>query len=249
MRDDIQGWRPVFRQIKDWCWYKDIVTKSVFIHILISVNTKDKKWHGITIKKGQMLTSRSHLADEVGVSVQNVRTALTNLQNTGEITCETTNRYTLITLVNDSVYDVRSSETNQQTNQVSNQDINQPTNQVPTSSQPTANQQPTTTKNNKDIKDKDIETLNLNNINNNNTHAHARTHEDDVFPKRTLPDELKGDMEQYMIICGQHGGEISAKSYQRSVFTLTALGHGDVGKMRKILRTAIDNRDKYLRPL
>lgn len=170
MRDDLQGFRPVFRQIKDWCWYKDLVTKSVFIHILLSVNTRDKKWHGILIRKGQMITSRSHLAEEVGVSVQNVRTALNNLQNTGEITCETTNRYTLITLVNDSVYDIKTNKVNQQTNQVTNQEPNQ----LPTSSQPAGNQQPTTTKRYKDINNKDIDYKSLNELNNNNARTHAR---------------------------------------------------------------------------
>lgn len=168
MRDDLQGWRPVFRQIKDWCWYKDLVTKSVFMHILLSVNTTDKNWKGITIKKGQMLTSRSKLADEIGISVQNVRTALANLQSTQEITCETTNRYTLITLVNDSVYDIKGERSNQQSNQVTNQ---QPNHQV-TSSQPAGNQQVTTTKNNKSINNNNIN--NINKYINNNINARAR---------------------------------------------------------------------------
>ena len=56
-------------------------------------NHEDQKWEGVTIKRGQRVTSYQHLADETGLTYQKVRTALNNLKSTGEITSKSTNNY------------------------------------------------------------------------------------------------------------------------------------------------------------
>ena len=56
------GYIKLFRQFSDWEWYKDINTKCLFLHCLISANFKDAKWQGIVVKRGQFITSLAHLA-------------------------------------------------------------------------------------------------------------------------------------------------------------------------------------------
>ena len=92
------GFITLQRKIIKWEWYDDIPTCRLFIHLLLVANHEDREWHGITIKRGQKLTSYEKLAKETKLSVQNVRTAISHLKSTGEITCKTTHRYTLVTV-------------------------------------------------------------------------------------------------------------------------------------------------------
>lgn len=96
----LNGFIKVHRQMVQWGWYKDPVVKVLFLHFLLTANFKDMEWMGRTIKSGQLVTSNNHLAEDLGLSVQQVRTALKKLKKTGEITSESTNKYTVITLVN-----------------------------------------------------------------------------------------------------------------------------------------------------
>lgn len=122
-----KGWIKLFRKFREWEWYQDSNTKDLFLEILLTANTVDKKWHGIEIKRGQLLTSRIKLSNILGISEQSVRTSLTKLKSTNEITIKSTNRYTLITVNKFNDYQ-------QLTNKLTN-------------NQPTTNQQLTTTKN------------------------------------------------------------------------------------------------------
>ena len=51
-------------------------------------------------------TSSAPLAEELGFSVKQIRTALNKLKSTGEVASESTNRYTIITVVNWEKYQV-----------------------------------------------------------------------------------------------------------------------------------------------
>jgi len=92
------GYIKLFRQFSEWEWYKDINTKCLFLHCLISANFKDARWQGKLIKRGQFSTSLAHLAFETGLSVRNVRTALEKLEKTGEIKRVSTSNLTMITV-------------------------------------------------------------------------------------------------------------------------------------------------------
>lgn len=92
------GFIHLHRKLVDWEWYEDLPTRALFIHLLLTVNWQDKKWRGMTIKRGSIITSRNQLAKKVGISEQSLRTALANLQINQEVTSKTTNRYTLISV-------------------------------------------------------------------------------------------------------------------------------------------------------
>ena len=98
------GWIKIHDNLLNWEWYDDINTKTLFLHLLLMANWKDKKWHGILIKRGSFVTSLGKLANQTGLSVQNVRTSLNKLKSTHEITSKTTNKYTYITINNFNDY-------------------------------------------------------------------------------------------------------------------------------------------------
>lgn len=100
MTDTLNGFIVLYRKLLNWGWYKDPVVKSVFLHLILTASFDNSSWMGREIKKGQLITSYKHLADDLGFSVQQIRTALKKLNSTQEITIETTNKYTVITVVN-----------------------------------------------------------------------------------------------------------------------------------------------------
>jgi len=116
------GWIKIHRKIKEWEWYSDPNTFRLFFHLLISANHSDQRWKGIDIKRGQMLTGRIKLADETGLTQQQVRSSLNKLKSTSELTIKPTNKYSIITLNNYDTY--------QQSNQLATQ---RATNKQPTS--------------------------------------------------------------------------------------------------------------------
>lgn len=133
------GWIKIHRKILKWEWYQDANTKSLFFHLLLCANHADKKWQGVMIKRGQMVTGRIRLSQELGLSEQSIRTSLKRLKSTSEVTIKSTSKYSIITIVNYEAYNSENSMPNQQSNQQSNQQV--------TSNQPASNQQVTTNKN------------------------------------------------------------------------------------------------------
>jgi len=109
-----QGWVWLHRKIKEWEWYRDTNVKVVFIHLLLSANHKDKRWRGTLIKRGQLITSYQHLSEDLGFGVQSVRTAIKKLKSTGEITYQTTNKYSIITINNYNLYNSNNMLANKQ---------------------------------------------------------------------------------------------------------------------------------------
>lgn len=94
------GFIKVYRSMKNWGWYTDIVVKTLFIHILLCAAFEDFTYIGKDFKAGQMIMSRQRMADETGLTVKQVRGAMEKLKRTGEISVETTTRYCIVTVNN-----------------------------------------------------------------------------------------------------------------------------------------------------
>jgi hypothetical protein len=110
----MSGFITIQRKLLEWEWYKDKNAKSLFIHCLIKANWEDKNWKGITIKRGDFITSIDTLCSELNLSIREVRTAISNLQKTNEIIKKATNKYTLLTVVKYDIYQkLNTDETNQ----------------------------------------------------------------------------------------------------------------------------------------
>ena len=107
---ELNGYIKLFRKLIRWGWYQDSVVKDLFLHCLICASYKDFEWMGMELKAGQFITGRKKLAEELGFSEQQIRTAIKKLESTGEITSITTNRYSIITVVNWENYQGDSNE-------------------------------------------------------------------------------------------------------------------------------------------
>lgn len=125
----MSGWIKLHRQILDWEWYSDNNAFRVFMHLILKANHKEKRFKGIELKAGSVVTSRDILSFETGLSVQQIRTSLDKLKSTNEITIETSTKGTIIQVVNYAKYQLSTSEV--------------------TNEQPTSNQRVTINKNDK----------------------------------------------------------------------------------------------------
>lgn len=146
------GWIKLHRSLTEWGWYKDPITKAVFIHLLLTANHAPGEWRGIKIEPGQLVTGRKKLADELGISEQNVKTALKHLQNSGEISQNLTSKVTskvtsLATLITIEKWALYQTDADELTSKVTSE---------LTKHQPSTNQALTTNKNNKNKEEKDI---------------------------------------------------------------------------------------------
>ena len=122
-----EGYIKLFRRINDWEWKTEPLTLSLFIHLVTNANHKNNNWRGIKIKRGQILTGRKQLSLQTGLTERQVRTALKNLETTGEVTSKTTNKYSIISITNYEMYQASDQQT--------------------TSKRPASDQQTTTNKN------------------------------------------------------------------------------------------------------
>lgn len=110
-----KGYIKLHRQILEWEWYSNLPARVLFIHCLLKANWQDGEWQGVPYKRGEFITSMRKLAAETGLSVQQVRNTLTNLQKTHEITQRSTPNYTVISIVRYDDYQLDNTPTNKQT--------------------------------------------------------------------------------------------------------------------------------------
>ena len=99
-----QGWIKLHRQMTEWEWYSDINTFRLFIHLLLVVNHKDNKFRGKVIKRGQTNRSLETLSKETGLTVRQIRTSLTKLKPTRELTQQREGNLFVISVTNYDQY-------------------------------------------------------------------------------------------------------------------------------------------------
>ena len=92
------------RKMLDWEWYDNTNTKMLFIHLLLIASWKECKWHGIKLHPGDLIRTNENMAQELGLSIQQVKTAISNLKSTHEITCKKIGRIRIITVKNWGLY-------------------------------------------------------------------------------------------------------------------------------------------------
>lgn len=127
-----QGWIKIHRQLLEWEWYEDLNVKVLFFHLLLKANHKPKKYKGKLIEIGQLVTGLEVLSNETGLSIQKIRTAISKLKSTNEITIKSSSKGTVVQIVNYAKYQIVTNE--------------------PTNHQQTNNKPSTTNKNVKNVK-------------------------------------------------------------------------------------------------
>lgn len=116
------------RKILEWEWWDDINTYRLFTYCLLRANWKDTKFQGVEIPRGAFVTSLASLAKSTGLSIQSVRTAISHLKSTGELTVNQHAKFSVVIVNNYNRY----------------QDINTVDNSQLTSNQQGTNRLPTT---------------------------------------------------------------------------------------------------------
>ncbi len=143
-----QGWIKLHRKLLESSFASKPTTLSLFIHLLLMANHEDNSFlfnqEEITIKKGQLLTGLLQLSKKAGLTIMQTRYALSSLKVTNTLTIKTTNKFSIITILNYEQY----------------QDINKQNNKPVTNQQQTSNKPVTTNNNDKNDKnDKNINTM------------------------------------------------------------------------------------------
>ena len=132
----MDGWIKLHRKFIDWEWFNSAKHVKLFIYMLLIANHKETKWRGRLIKPGQILTGRLKLATGANLTERSVRTILKDLNSTNVVTIETTRQFSIITINNWEQYQANDQQVDQQT----------------TNKRPTNDQQTTTSKNDKNVK-------------------------------------------------------------------------------------------------
>ena len=106
-----KGWIKIHRQILDWEWYDEPNTFRLFFHLLLKANHKPRKYRGVLIKEGQIMTGQEILANELGLTRSKIRLSLDNLRTTNEITIKSNRQGTIIQIVKYKDYQIATNET------------------------------------------------------------------------------------------------------------------------------------------
>jgi DNA-binding transcriptional regulator YhcF (GntR family) len=97
-KDSNKGFIKIDRSLLDWEWYDHVPTKVLFMHLLLKANWKPTRYRGHDVPTGSLVTGVNSLAEQTGLSVQQVRTAINNLKH-DEITIKATNKFSIISIV------------------------------------------------------------------------------------------------------------------------------------------------------
>jgi len=98
------GWVRNWRKMERWGWYKNANAYRVFMRLIAEANYQESHLEGHLIKIGDVATSKKALSLALGIPEGQVRTALTNLTKTGDISQNSTNHFTIITVCNYEKY-------------------------------------------------------------------------------------------------------------------------------------------------
>ena len=111
------GFIALYRSLLSWGWHADPATGWLFVNLLLMANWEDGEWQGMIVKRGQLVTGRKALAAQTGLSERQIRTALEHLKSTNELTIKSTNKFSLITIVNYGKFQDVQSDIDQQNDQ------------------------------------------------------------------------------------------------------------------------------------
>lgn len=96
----MSGWIKLHRSLTEWKWKHSNNHMAVFINLLLRANRKGGMMRGHKVEPGTYITGRRALAALTNLSEQQLRTVLTNLQESGEITIKTFSKFSIISITN-----------------------------------------------------------------------------------------------------------------------------------------------------
>ena len=98
------GFIVLDRKILEWRYQDSPTAFAIWIHILLMANWKDGYFLGEMIPRGSLATSYAHLAADIGVDPKTLRKWLDRFESAGMIERKSTNRFTIIKVLNYSTF-------------------------------------------------------------------------------------------------------------------------------------------------
>lgn len=108
------GWIKLHKSLVNWEWRDQPNTLAVFINLLLEANFCESTWRGVKLNPGDLIFGRKEFSKRTGISERSIRTALTNLKSTNNLTIKSTNRYSVISINNWVRYQIQDQQTDQQ---------------------------------------------------------------------------------------------------------------------------------------
>ena len=99
-----ESYIKLYRKMLDWEHFKDSNTVHVFLFLLISAVGNDTVYNGFRLKCGQFVTTVKKISESTGMTTKQVRRCIDVLKESGEIKTDSTNQYTVFTVLNYSEY-------------------------------------------------------------------------------------------------------------------------------------------------
>ena len=94
----MEGWIKLHRILLEWEWHDVPAMMTLWVHLLMLANNRDREWHGTKIARGQFATSLSNLSAMTGLTVKQVRLCLQRLKDSKQICTKRANKFTIITI-------------------------------------------------------------------------------------------------------------------------------------------------------
>ncbi len=135
---ETSGFIVIRRSIKNWRYWGCETAMALWLCILTNANWKDGWFQGAFVPRGSFITSGQALAAEVGCHPNTIRKWLKRFADEGQIELKSTNKWTLISVINyakyqdcpdDSVTQIVTQDVTQDGEQGVNQCVNQCVNQ------------------------------------------------------------------------------------------------------------------------
>lgn len=101
------GWVKLHRKLLEWEWYGDAHMVHLLVHLLLTASHEDRRYKGLTIKRGQVVTSIKELAEALGASETSTRRRMKRLKSGGFLTIKVAHRITTITICNYDSYQTK----------------------------------------------------------------------------------------------------------------------------------------------
>lgn len=124
------GYIKLNRNLLRWEWFDNNAALLVLVRLTLKAAWRDTEYQGVTLKRGQVITSLREIANENHITEQQTKTALSHLEATHKITREATKKFSIITLLDYDCFFENNTQNNQQTTH--EQHTEQQTNNTPT---------------------------------------------------------------------------------------------------------------------
>lgn len=98
------GWVKLHRKLLEWEWYGDAHMVHLLVHLLLTASHERKEYKGLTIKRGQLVTSKQKLSEALNMSETSVMRRLRRLEVDRFVDLKVDQHGTTITICNYDSY-------------------------------------------------------------------------------------------------------------------------------------------------